>query len=549
MKAFARALQTSAAREPAPAAPRRARPHRDPGTALAGNLALQRALGIRAKLEVSHESDPEEREADRTAEAFASRDAATPERSPQGGASGDQPLPPGLRLDYERFFGADLSSVRIHAGAGAADASRTLRAKAFAMGSDVYFGSGEYRPASRSGRKLLAHELAHVVRARDGVHRSPEDAEGSAALHEDLIEQYRAAHGLPPHGIDPLTGQRVGPSDAEIRFGPLDEWVRLRVNAVPAPRRAPQVIDAGWSDVRPACAEKHKDDDNQDRDKYHICRRHYEFVENVYPQAVENIKRVPSPYRDALVALYEPLVPKLKATAPAYVRGARVGAAHSPGTLSFAGTTHTFGRFGVMLFEGGLDKDGEAISVGGPNAIVELNKTSINAGLKNMPAIEDTMVHEAIHIFMKIIDEQNRNRAKGTPVIAPPLARDAYADLQNRLENAVRPFVTQIHQLPPLNGTASQMEINLDVYGTAHGLISEAFGFLEAEIYKHQRAGQAYGAMHLPSLPPFLYQANYWEPETPPGLEAFIKANHALIQRDVEPVLLQVGERYLSLRP
>jgi hypothetical protein len=66
-----------------------------------------------------------------------------------------------------RTDGFDFSNVRIHADARAAQAAERVGAHAFTLGSDIVFGPGEYRPASDSGRRLLAHELAHVVQQHD----------------------------------------------------------------------------------------------------------------------------------------------------------------------------------------------------------------------------------------------------------------------------------------------------------------------------------------------------------------------------------------------
>jgi Domain of unknown function (DUF4157) len=60
-------------------------------------------------------------------------------------------------------FGFDFSNVKIHADSGAAQMSRKLNAKAFTVGNDIYFNAGEYRPASESGKHLLAHELVHTM--------------------------------------------------------------------------------------------------------------------------------------------------------------------------------------------------------------------------------------------------------------------------------------------------------------------------------------------------------------------------------------------------
>jgi hypothetical protein len=70
------------------------------------------------------------------------------------------------RRFMEQRFGRDFSAVRIHTGPGSARATDALRARAFTYGEHVVFASGEYRPATESGRRLRAHELAHVAHQR-----------------------------------------------------------------------------------------------------------------------------------------------------------------------------------------------------------------------------------------------------------------------------------------------------------------------------------------------------------------------------------------------
>jgi hypothetical protein len=79
-----------------------------------------------------------------------------------------EPLEPPLRTDFESRFGADFSGVRIHRDGRAAASARALRANAYAVGQHIAFDSGRYQPRAPAGRRLLAHELAHVVQhARD----------------------------------------------------------------------------------------------------------------------------------------------------------------------------------------------------------------------------------------------------------------------------------------------------------------------------------------------------------------------------------------------
>lgn len=76
-----------------------------------------------------------------------------------------QPLPTELLREMEHEFGVALDGVRIHADAISARAAHALRADAFTVGEDIFFAEGTFAPNTRSGRKLLAHELTHVVQA------------------------------------------------------------------------------------------------------------------------------------------------------------------------------------------------------------------------------------------------------------------------------------------------------------------------------------------------------------------------------------------------
>ncbi|MEP0916980.1 DUF4157 domain-containing protein [Leptolyngbya sp. DQ-M1] len=84
-----------------------------------------------------------------------------------------QPLPQSERNFFESRFGADFSQVRIHTDNQASEAARAVNARAFTLGQDVVFGAGEYQPRSAEGRRLLAHELTHVVQQRGTPKKHP----------------------------------------------------------------------------------------------------------------------------------------------------------------------------------------------------------------------------------------------------------------------------------------------------------------------------------------------------------------------------------------
>ena len=77
-------------------------------------------------------------------------------------ASG-QPLDAATRSFMEPRFGHDFSRVRVHADAKAAESARTMNALAYTVGHDMVFGAGQYVPETSEGRRLVAHELTHVL--------------------------------------------------------------------------------------------------------------------------------------------------------------------------------------------------------------------------------------------------------------------------------------------------------------------------------------------------------------------------------------------------
>ncbi|HYO12271.1 MAG TPA: DUF4157 domain-containing protein [Thermoanaerobaculia bacterium] len=151
-------------------------------------LALLLASG---RVRVSQPGDPQERQADRIADAVTSPPAPVPEEertdlpsiptsSTLSGVGPGRPLDPAARAMLEPRFGRDLGAVRVHEGPEAAEAAQAAEARAFTVGRDVVFSPGQYAPGTPDGRHLLAHELAHVVQQSEpestpAVQRSPWD--------------------------------------------------------------------------------------------------------------------------------------------------------------------------------------------------------------------------------------------------------------------------------------------------------------------------------------------------------------------------------------
>ena len=156
---------------------------------------------LQAKLEVGTSDDPLEREADRIAECVMRGEAAPARHSvapvavsralqqPANSnswpapsaveailATPGQPLAADARAFMEVRFGHSFAAVRVHDDACAAGAAAGIAARAFTVGQHVAFARGQYAPASAAGRRLLAHELAHVLQQTGGAPLVQRDA-------------------------------------------------------------------------------------------------------------------------------------------------------------------------------------------------------------------------------------------------------------------------------------------------------------------------------------------------------------------------------------
>ena len=158
-------------------------------------------LFLQSKLAISQPSDAYEQEADRVAEqvmrmpeskvqrqcaACASGGQSCPacedeapvavSRKAEGAVAGEaptsvhstlrssgQPLASSTRAFFEPRFGQDLSQVRVHTDPEAQQSAREVNALAYTVGSHVVFDAGRYAPHSPDGKRLLGHELTHVV--------------------------------------------------------------------------------------------------------------------------------------------------------------------------------------------------------------------------------------------------------------------------------------------------------------------------------------------------------------------------------------------------
>jgi hypothetical protein len=158
-------------------------------SSLTGKCEACEGERLQTKLSIGASNDPLEQEADRVADQV----LAAPSHSSISGippliqrysrqategtdtaptsveralASSGRPLEPVLRQDMEQRFGHDFSGVRVHSGSAAAQSARELNALAYTAGRDIVFDAGKFAPSTNDGRRLLAHELTHVVQQR-----------------------------------------------------------------------------------------------------------------------------------------------------------------------------------------------------------------------------------------------------------------------------------------------------------------------------------------------------------------------------------------------
>lgn len=125
-----------------------------------------------------------------------------------------RPLDPATRAYFERRFGRDFSDVRVHTGAAVDRAASDLGALAYTVGRHIAFAGSRYAPGSAEGRRLIAHELAHVVQQEGAppvVQRAPD----------------RSKPDVRPQGKG--TGRKPPPPGKEYPlFRPVDQVIELK---------------------------------------------------------------------------------------------------------------------------------------------------------------------------------------------------------------------------------------------------------------------------------------------------------------------------------
>jgi hypothetical protein len=96
------------------------------------------------------------------------------------------PLPVMANAFFSSRMGYNFSDVKVHTGKEAADSAKELNAHAYTIGNNIVFNKGQYCPDSAEGKKLLAHELTHVMQQNNNEVKRQSD-EIAEPLQEEIL--------------------------------------------------------------------------------------------------------------------------------------------------------------------------------------------------------------------------------------------------------------------------------------------------------------------------------------------------------------------------
>ncbi|AFZ26218.1 hypothetical protein Cylst_4112 [Cylindrospermum stagnale PCC 7417] len=131
------------------------------------------------------------------------------------------PLDEQTRSFMEPRFGNDFSSVRVHTDSSSVEMNKELGAQAFTHGQDVYFGAGKYNPGADDGKRLLAHELTHVVQQTGAV--QPKSAPNQAFKNNKIQTKALLTSSSEPQSIIQSKKQNSQESTKQNRQEPIKQ--------------------------------------------------------------------------------------------------------------------------------------------------------------------------------------------------------------------------------------------------------------------------------------------------------------------------------------
>ena len=142
---------------------------------------------------------------------------------------GGRPLAESERAYFEPRFGHDFSQVRMHTDTQAAESARAVNARAYTIENNIVFGEGQYNHQTNSGKRLLAHELTHVVQQSGG-------RVGTHVIQRDLQGDIGALLGMRREDVPPPTTQ-------ENREATIRRLLTMEIPPQGAPERTGVVME------------------------------------------------------------------------------------------------------------------------------------------------------------------------------------------------------------------------------------------------------------------------------------------------------------------
>jgi Domain of unknown function (DUF4157) len=522
-------------------------------------LERQGAIGNRAVASmlsgwsVGPAGDRAEGEAERMADAMlvpskppvaaSRRTSAAPSPPARIGIGDGHPLDSITARRFGPHVGDHIRHVRVHTGPTAAAAARAVGASAFTAGHDIVFGAGAYAPETAAGQRLIAHELAHVTQNADALtaprvlRRQPLSPAGDR-IHDPLIEDYRRRHEQPAGGIDPQTGARVGPSDAELKYGGgLLSAMSLAscgtlTPGMPQARRATIIA----------------------------CIHHVRFV-SLMDQAVASMAQIRTPYAPGLAALYQAVLTQVIAagTGTTPTPGAALDFTISGSTLAIsAGVSLPLASFTLRLEQAPTTGNGSVDIGTGVLTLNETSRSAVLAGVGDTAAaadIERTMYHEGIHFLAGEVSQANRGARAATPqgqVLATALDSETMRLGESTFIAAVTPVWKQIIAAVPRDPSKSAKDAK--TLADLHWFMvnPELLAWLEEEIYLRARRGVDFTPADLATFTPEnFFERNYWDRIffDRVALETFLRTNRASIEKQTMPAVRSILKRVLAARP
>jgi len=513
-----------------------------------------------------------------------------------------QPLDTTTRAFFEPRFGHDFSRVRVHADERAAKSARAVDALAYAVGRDVVFAAGQYRTGTATGRRLLAHELAHVVQQDQGG-ASPAPVSSSADLQvsaaDDQQERYADAAAASviaggPFAVDLLPTaqllQRV-PDDSGLgsRGGTLpyreatelESCMRImgQANAaycqqqvlgvqpestpppargVPAPVAAPSLTAVAGPFNANTCGVVVGGMNPAQAQTIRSCIYHANFA-NFMTQSVANIRQVASPYAPGLADVYDAALQQVVSAGQS--RAPAPGSPHqyrlSNLTIRISSSASLPGQTFVLQ----LGQNGSQASNGAYSALlggIDLNEESISALTNNQPDIERTMYHEGFHFLSAVVSFENTRARRASPAratIHPELDANFTAAYQNGFNTAVTPLWQSALNSVATNaagGLASPTPARLALAQWMR-VENEILSRVEEAIYLALRSGRGFSESDLRALPqPWIHNVGYWDTVSHfdrAALEQFLQTNQGAINTTVLPFIQSIQIDYLRRRP